>query len=44
VAEFRGSGQAKDSCPFVSRYLDEFFSFYEFYQDVINELQDNCNY
>lgn len=24
--------------------MDEFFSFYGFYQDVINDLQDNCNY
>ena len=29
---------------FLDRHLDEFFSFYGFYQDVINELQDNCNY
>lgn len=28
----------------MDRHLDEFFSFYGFFQDVINELQDNCNY
>ena len=29
---------------FIGRHLNEFFSFYSFYQDVINDLQDNCNY
>lgn len=29
---------------FLSRNMDEFFSFYGFYQDMINELQDNCDY
>ena len=29
---------------FMGRHLNEFFSFYSFYQDVINDLQDNCNY
>ena len=24
--------------------MNEFFSFYGFYQDVINDLQDNCDY
>ena len=28
----------------TSRFLDEFFSYYGFYQDVINELQNNCFY
>jgi len=45
--ESRGSRGLKDqdnSSPFMSRHLDEFFSFYGFYQEVINELQDNCNY
>jgi len=43
-AELRSFGAIQDSNPFLSRHLDEFFSFYGFYQDVVNELQDNCNY